>query len=153
MVMGQRLCIPDVGDVRREIMEEAHSSAYAMHPGSTKRYHTLKEHYWWNGMKRDIAEFVSRCLTCQQVKAEHQKLVGLLQSLPIPQWKWERITKNKPISYLSGIVIHWISWPNYTLERLSDYMVRHFPLFQTEIPDLPHDFGPVYRITLALDYI
>ena len=64
MVMGQRLCVPDVGDVRREIMEEAHSSAYAMHPGSTKMYHTLKEHYWWKGMKRDIAEFVSRCLTC-----------------------------------------------------------------------------------------
>ena len=43
-------------------------------------------------MKRDIAEFVSRCLTCQQVKAEHQKPTGLLHSLPIPQWKWERIT-------------------------------------------------------------
>ena len=42
MVMGQRLCVPDVGDVRREIMEEAHSSSYAMHPGSTKIYHTLK---------------------------------------------------------------------------------------------------------------
>ena len=92
VAMGQRLCVPDVGDVRREIMEEAHSSAYAMHPGSTKMYHTLKEHYWWKGMKRDIAEFVSRCLTCQQVKAEHQKPAGLLQSLPIPQWKWERIT-------------------------------------------------------------
>ena len=92
VVMGQRLCVPDVGDVRREIMEEAHSSAYAMHPGNTKMYHTLKEHYWWKGMKRDIAEFVSRCLTCQQVKAKHQKPAGLLQSLPIPQWKWERIT-------------------------------------------------------------
>ena len=45
VVMGQRLCVQDVGDVRREIMEEAHSSAYAMHPGSTKMYHTLKEHY------------------------------------------------------------------------------------------------------------
>ena len=45
VVMGQRLCVPDVGDVRRAIMEEAHSSAYAMHPGSTKMYHTLKEHY------------------------------------------------------------------------------------------------------------
>ena len=48
MVMGQRLCVPDVGDVRRDIMEEAHSSSYAMHPGSTKMYHTLKEHYRWS---------------------------------------------------------------------------------------------------------
>ena len=45
VVMGQRLCVPNVGDVRRDIMEKAHSSAYAMHPGSTKMYHTLKEHY------------------------------------------------------------------------------------------------------------
>ena len=45
VVMGQRLCVPDVGDVRRDIMDEVHSSAYAMHPGSTKMYHTLKEHY------------------------------------------------------------------------------------------------------------
>ena len=73
-------------------MEEAHSSAYAMHPGSTKMYHTLREHYWWRGMKKDVAEFVSRCLICQQVKVEHQRLAGLLQSLPIPQWKWEKIT-------------------------------------------------------------
>ena len=65
MVMGQSLCVPDVGDVRIEIMEEAQSSAYAMHQGSTKMYHTLKEHYWWKCMKRDIAEFVSRCFTCQ----------------------------------------------------------------------------------------
>ena len=54
VVMGQRLCVPDVGDVRREITEEANSSAYAMHSGSRKMYHTLKEHYWWKGMKRDI---------------------------------------------------------------------------------------------------
>ena len=64
VVMGQRLCVPDVGYVRREIIEEAHSSAYAMHPESIKMYHTLKQHYWWKILKRDIAEFVSRCLTC-----------------------------------------------------------------------------------------
>ena len=43
-------------------------------------------------MKKDVAEFVSRCLICQQVKAEHQRPAGLLRSLPIPLWKWERIT-------------------------------------------------------------
>ena len=92
LVLGQRLCVSDVIELKKEIMEEAHSSAYAMHPGSTKMYRTLRDHYWWRGMKRDIAEFVSKCLTCQQIKIEHQKPVGLLQPLSIPEWKWERIT-------------------------------------------------------------
>ena len=90
LMMGHKLCVPDVGGLKKEIMEEAHSSAYAIHPGSTKMYHTLREHYWWRGMKKDVAEFVSRCLICQQVKAKHQRPVGLLQSLLIPWWKWER---------------------------------------------------------------
>ena len=55
-------------------------------------YKTLKEHFWWNGMKKEIASFVSKCLTCQQVKAEHQKPAGKIQLLPIPVWKWEKIT-------------------------------------------------------------
>jgi len=54
-------------------------------------YKDLKQHYWWNGMKREIAHHVSRCLTCQQVKAEHQRPGGLLQPLPIPEWKWAKI--------------------------------------------------------------
>ena len=92
LVLGQRLCVPDVIELKKEIMEEAHSSAYAMHPGSTKMYWTMRDHYWWRGMKREIAEFVSKCLTCQQIKIEHQKPVGLLQPLSIPEWKWERFT-------------------------------------------------------------
>ena len=71
--MKGRVCVPDAEDLRRLIMEEAHYSAYAMHPGSTKIYWTIKENYWWSSMKRDIAKFVSRCLVCQQMKAEHQK--------------------------------------------------------------------------------
>ena len=92
LVLGQRLCVPNVIELKKEMMEEAHSSAYAMHPGSTKMYRTLKDHYWWRGMKREIAEFVSKCLTCQQIKIEHQKPAGLIQPLSIPEWKWERIT-------------------------------------------------------------
>ena len=75
-VKGQRMCVPEYGELKRDIMEEAHSSAYAMHQGSTKMYKTLKEHYWWNGMKKEILGFISRCLTCQQVKAEHQRPRG-----------------------------------------------------------------------------
>ena len=94
LMMGHRLCVTVVRGLKKEIMEEAYSSAYTMHPGSTKMYHTLREHYWWRGIKKDDADFVSICLICQQVKAEHQRPTGILQSLSIPQWKWERITKN-----------------------------------------------------------
>ena len=43
-------------------------------------------------MKRDMAEYVARYLTCQQVKAKHQRPGGLLQSLDISKWKWEEVT-------------------------------------------------------------
>ena len=92
LLYGNRLCVPDNTELKGKILEEAHSSAYAMHPGSTKMYRDLRENYWWNGMKRDIAEFVAKCLVCQQVKIEHQRPAGLLQPLPIPEWKWEHIT-------------------------------------------------------------
>ena len=65
IVKGQRMCVPEYGELKRDIMVEAHSSPYPMHPGSTKMYRTLKEHYWWNGMKKEITSFISRCLTCQ----------------------------------------------------------------------------------------
>ena len=86
------MCVLEYGELKRDIMEEAHSFAYDMHLGSTKMYKTLKKHYWWNGMKKEIARFVSKCLTCQQVKVEHQRPKGKIQLLPIPVWKWENIT-------------------------------------------------------------
>nr|GFA99910.1 hypothetical protein [Tanacetum cinerariifolium] len=49
-------------------------------------------HFWWSGMKRDVATFVSRCLICQQVKIEHQQASGLLHPLDIPVWKWDKIS-------------------------------------------------------------
>ena len=55
-------------------------------------YQDLRQHYWWDGMKKDVSDFVARCLVCQQVKTEHQKPAGMLQSLDIPEWKWDKIT-------------------------------------------------------------
>lgn len=50
-------------------------------------YNDLKQFYWWHGMKRDILEFVSKFLICQQVKVEHQVPLGLLQPIMILEWK------------------------------------------------------------------
>ncbi|GJT17486.1 reverse transcriptase domain-containing protein [Tanacetum coccineum] len=87
-----RIWIPSVGDVRKLIMDETHTSRYSVHPGADKMYYDLRDLYWWPGMKRDIAEYVSRCLTCSKIKAEHQKPLGFLQQPEIPEWKWEKLT-------------------------------------------------------------
>ena len=66
-------------------MNEAHFAPYAMHPRSIKIYQNLKPFYWWPTMRKDVAEFVMRCLTCWQVKAKHEVPIGKLQPLNIPK--------------------------------------------------------------------
>ncbi|KAB2595534.1 S ribonuclease [Pyrus ussuriensis x Pyrus communis] len=92
LMQESRMFVPNNLDLKKAILDEAHISAYAMHPGATKMYHTIRPFYYWPGMKREIAEYVSRCAVCQHVKAERKKSFGLLQPLPIPEWKWENIT-------------------------------------------------------------
>ncbi|GJW91560.1 putative reverse transcriptase domain-containing protein [Tanacetum coccineum] len=87
-----RIWVPLKGDVRTLIMDEAHKSKYSVHPGADKMYYDLRDRYWWPGIKKDIVVYVSKCLTCLKVKAEHQRPSGLLQQPEIPVWKWEGIT-------------------------------------------------------------
>ncbi|GJX72292.1 putative reverse transcriptase domain-containing protein [Tanacetum coccineum] len=87
-----RSWLPCYGDLRTVIMHESHKSKYSIHPGSDKMYQDMKKLYWWPNMKANIATYVSKCLTCAKVKAEHQRPSGLLVQPGIPQWKWENIT-------------------------------------------------------------
>ncbi|GJT80062.1 putative reverse transcriptase domain-containing protein [Tanacetum coccineum] len=87
-----RSWLPCYGDLRSVIMHESHKSKYSIHPGSEKMYQDMKKLYWWPNMKADIATYVSKCLTCAKVKAEHQRPSGLLLQPAIPQWKWDNIT-------------------------------------------------------------
>ncbi|GJZ71548.1 putative reverse transcriptase domain-containing protein [Tanacetum coccineum] len=82
-----RSWLPCYGDLRSVIMHESHKSKYSIHPGSEKMYQDMKKLYWWPNMKADIATYVSKCLTCARVKAEHQRPSGLLVQLEIPEWK------------------------------------------------------------------
>nr|GFB37061.1 retrotransposon protein, putative, Ty3-gypsy subclass [Tanacetum cinerariifolium] len=65
---------------------------YSIHLGSDKMYQDMKKLYWWPNMKANITTYVRKCLTCAKVKAEHQKLSGLLVQPKIPEWKWDNIT-------------------------------------------------------------
>ncbi|TYK29012.1 reverse transcriptase [Cucumis melo var. makuwa] len=93
------LCAPEDSAVKTELLIEAHSSPFTMHPGSTKMYQDLRSVYWWRNMKREVADFVSRCLVCQQVKALRQRPAGLLQPLSVPGWKWESVS----MDFITGL--------------------------------------------------
>jgi hypothetical protein len=82
-----RLCITDITSIRELILKEAHETMYSIHPSREKMYQDLKKRFWWYGMKREIAEYVAKCDSCQRIKVEHQRPAGLLQPLQIPQWK------------------------------------------------------------------
>ncbi|GJV55979.1 putative reverse transcriptase domain-containing protein [Tanacetum coccineum] len=87
-----RSWLPCYGDLRSMIMHESHKSKYSIHPSSEKMYQDVKKLYWWPNMKADIATYVSKCLTCTRIKAEHQRPSGLLVQPAIPEWKWDNIT-------------------------------------------------------------
>ncbi|GJR29639.1 putative reverse transcriptase domain-containing protein [Tanacetum coccineum] len=92
LCLNGRSWLPCYDDLRTVIMHESHKSKYSIHPGSDKMYQDMKKLYWWPNMKANIATYVSKCLTCAKVKAEHQRPSGLLVQPEIPQWKWDNIT-------------------------------------------------------------
>jgi hypothetical protein len=79
-----RLYIPDCDDLKRFIMDELHKRPYTGHPGYQKMIMTTRKQFYWLGLKKDIANYLAKCIECQQVKAEHGHPTGLLQPLPIP---------------------------------------------------------------------
>nr|GEZ42543.1 putative reverse transcriptase domain-containing protein [Tanacetum cinerariifolium] len=73
LCLNGRSWLPCYGDLRSVIMHESHKSKYSFHLGSDKMYQDMKKLYWWPNMKANIATYVSKCLTCARVKAEHQR--------------------------------------------------------------------------------
>ncbi|GJQ93651.1 putative reverse transcriptase domain-containing protein [Tanacetum coccineum] len=112
-----RSWLPCYGYLRSVIMHESHKSKYSIHPGSEKMYQDMKKLYWWPNMKADIATYVSKCLTCARVKAEHQRPLGLLVQPAIPEWKWDNImmdfitklpksSENEPLDKLARLYLN-----------------------------------------------
>lgn len=95
-----RLCVPDNPEIRREVLYEAHCYKFTIRPGGVKMYQDVKRSFWWECIKRDVADYVSKCLTCQQVKEQHLRPGGLYQSLEVSMWKWEHIFMDFVDSFL-----------------------------------------------------
>jgi hypothetical protein len=83
LFFGKRIVVPKDHNLRCLILDEAHSSQFSIHLGSTKIFQDLKQRFWWTHMKREIARYVAECDFCQRVKAEHLKPASTLQPLPI----------------------------------------------------------------------
>ena len=96
-----RLVVSKDREHRNQILDEAHSSKLSIHLSSSKMYQDLKTRFWWTKMKKEIAAYVARCDNCNRVKAIHLKSSRLLQSLPIPSWKWEEIS----MDFITGLLL------------------------------------------------
>ncbi|GJZ84193.1 putative reverse transcriptase domain-containing protein [Tanacetum coccineum] len=106
----ERIWVPAYGNLRTLVMNEAHATKYSVHPRADKMYYDLRDLYWWPEMKKDIALYVSKFLTCSKIKVEHQKPSGLLQQLEIPEWKWENITMDFIVKLLRTSSGHDAIW-------------------------------------------
>jgi hypothetical protein len=87
-----RVCVPKSSELKSAILKEMHNVPYAGHLGYHKTISVVKSQYYWPGMKKEVADFIAKCLKCQKVKAEHKHPACFLQPLPIPEWKWEVVT-------------------------------------------------------------
>ena len=99
LLYKNRVYVPNDRELKLAILKEMHNVTYVDHPGYQKTVAAVKSHYFWPSMKKEIAEYIARCMECQKVKAEHRHPAGLLQPLPIPEWKWEVIT----MDFITGL--------------------------------------------------
>ena len=78
MLYKNRFYVPNIPEIKLLILNDVHKSPYSKHPGYQKMITMLRKEYFWPNMKKGVAEFIARCIECQQVKAEHQHPTGLL---------------------------------------------------------------------------
>jgi len=90
--MEGRIYIPNNRKIKEEILKENHNLVDMGHPGQHRMLEVIKRTYWWPGLKEDIKKYVQGCFKCQQNKVQHQKKVGELHLLEIPEELWQGIS-------------------------------------------------------------
>jgi hypothetical protein len=99
LLYKNKIYVLDSQELKITILKEMHNVPYAGHPRYQKTVAAVKSHYFWPDMKKEISEYITRCMECQKFKAEHRHPSGLLQPLPIPEWKWEVVTMDFIIEF------------------------------------------------------
>ena len=74
LMIQDRIVVPDDWSLKWDLMGEAHKSRFSIHPGSAKIYKDMKQLYWWPGMKKDVADYVSRCVTPRSINTESHRI-------------------------------------------------------------------------------
>ena len=87
-----RLFIPDNNELRLRLVKLAHDTPTAGHPGRAKTYEILIRTYYWPGISNFVKQFVANCHDCARAKVSHEKYLGLLKPLPVPQRRWAHIS-------------------------------------------------------------
>jgi hypothetical protein len=109
-----RIYVPNSRELKNLILGEMHNVPYVGHPGYQKTIAAVKSQYYWPGMKKEVVDFIAKCLACQKVKVEHRHPAGLLQPFPIPEWKWEVVTMDfitkLPRTSTSNMILSWWWW-------------------------------------------
>jgi hypothetical protein len=94
-----RIYVPSSREKRNLVLEEMHGVPYDGHLNYQKTITTVRSQFFWPGMKKDVIDYITRCMECQKVKAEHRHPTSLLHPLPILEKKWEVIT----MDFITGL--------------------------------------------------
>lgn len=87
-----RVVLPKNSPLISCLLQDYHDSSIGGHSGDLKTYQRLSTSWFWPGMRKQIALYVSACSVCQQSKASNLSPAGLLQPLPIPDKVWEDVS-------------------------------------------------------------
>jgi hypothetical protein len=140
-----RIYVLNYNELKNMILKEMHNVPYDGHPGYQKIIVAFKSQYYWSSMKKDVADFIARCLECQKVKAEHRHLTSLLQLLPIPEWKWgvvtmDFITKlprtNKQQDYIMVVADKLTKAAHFVPVKLTHKETKTFDVYMKEVSRL-----------------
>jgi hypothetical protein len=87
-----KIYVSNSSELKNTVLREIHNVSYVGNPGYHKTIAVVRSQYIWPGMKKEVANYIARCLECQKVKTKHRHPIGLLHPFPIPEWKWEVVT-------------------------------------------------------------